>query len=181
LHRSPRRGESWFPSTPLRGPGEPFRSAAAVARSLLFANRQPMTTGQTPEPADVVREFIAAMHAWENEAHTLNSAARGTDDPTRSWPEINRRLDEIYRRYCTTRDRPYGRNGSYSVPPEYDPHAEHVVQVVPVSSRRVHVITQQGTGFRNRCQYALVRVGSEWRIDNRRVLYDDGTSIANTL
>ena len=78
-----------------------------------------------------LREFWAAMHAWETNALPQSDKV-GTD----KIEPVVRELQAIYERYLVPKDRKYGRLtfvdgkprcGSIGFPPEYDPARETIV------------------------------------------------------
>jgi hypothetical protein len=138
-------------------------------------------TESTKTPRDVLIAFITAMHKWEVESWEHSRRTRNGANPSSYQTDVAQRMNDIFAMFCTTKDRPRGRNGSFQHPPEYDPATEQILDVAEESSRRAVVHTQQGSGFRNRCQYVLLREGGEWRIDSKKFVYDDGSSIPTVL
>ena len=118
------------------------------------------------EPMDVVRGFIAAMHQWERECGRIDrkegaAAALGINRPA---------LQRIFDEFCTPKERKYGRLGSYSDPPEYDPADETILGVKPIGPRRAEVETERHTGLeKGRRDYVLLTKGGEWLIDSNKV------------
>jgi hypothetical protein len=135
----------------------------------------------TEAPVDRLKGFLAAMNQWKRQAHQARQAAKHTANPESYWPTVIEGMNAVFAEFCTPRKRPYGRNGAFSNPPEYDPETETILEVIEDSSRRVRIITQQATGFKNKCQYVLLKQKGQWYIDNRRIIYSDGASITNTL
>ena len=74
----------------------------------------------------------------------------------------------MFARWCTDKARPYGRNGSFGQPPEYQPEHEQILETRLESPRRAVVETQQGTGFKNKVRYTLLRKAGGWWIDNKK-------------
>jgi hypothetical protein len=121
------------------------------------------------EPADyqnlaVLQAFFREMNSWERDCWSR-----------RKDPDIDGRnkrhlasMQEIFVRYCTPKERKYGRLGSYSNPPEYDPQAEKILEQALESSRRAVITTQQTTGFCHKCRYVLLRRGNQWLVDNKQ-------------
>lgn len=136
-------------------------------------------SASTPEA--VLRGFIAAMNRWEIESWAASQVAQKTTTPDSYWPLVIERMNAIFAAFCTPRERPNGRNGVFSHPQEYDPDTESILAITDESPRRVRIITRQHTGFKNKCQYVLLKQQGQWRIDNRRTLLSDGTSVPNTL
>jgi hypothetical protein len=75
------------------------------------------------------------MNQWADAAHKAKSEAA---DPTSHWPVILDAMEEVFDRWCTPKARKYGRLGSFSYPPEYQPVHEKVVEVKRIC-RSVHM------------------------------------------
>ena len=120
---------------------------------------------------NVLRGFIEAMNEWERDCwkeYTESDMKR--IDPLIQHKAFQQRQDKIFARFCTPKKRLIvGRFGSFQNPPEYDPQMEKILRVDEVSGRRVIIYTQQGTGFRNKCRYVLLRKGNQWLIDNKKI------------
>lgn len=135
-----------------------------------------MTEAVEPDPADVVRAFIAAMHAWElSAAAVIEAADRAGENGFDPKYGIQAGQDAIFARFCTPKARPYGRNASFGQPPEYQPAHEAILEATIETPRRAVVYTQQGTGFRNRRMYVLHRKGGKWLLDSVKWQQHDGT------
>lgn len=75
-------------------------------------------------PELVVERFIQAMNSWELAAWELSRAARGSEDPASYRTTVLSMQNDLFAKYCTPRQRPHGRLGSFQRPPEYDPERE---------------------------------------------------------
>jgi hypothetical protein len=119
----------------------------------------------------VVTAFIRAMHEWELDAWRTERGARQGRDPE-PWTEIRAGQERVFAAYCTTRDRPYGRQASFQHPPEYDPAGEDV-SGVEVRGRTAQVETERraplGGGRR---RYQLQARADRWLIDSVKGLAD---------
>ncbi len=117
------------------------------------------------DPAEVVRRFIADMHAWEVQTAASHRAARksGLESP---WEVTRTLLAQVFERWCTPKDRKQGRLGSFSTPPEYQPEHEPVLETSYKTASRACVYTQQRTGFKNKRRYVLLKKSDRWLIDN---------------
>lgn len=123
----------------------------------------------TPSPVQVLRAFMTAMNEWERNSYQEFEKVRNGDGDWIS--ERQHRLqgiNEIFAQYCTPKDRPLGRQGSFGHPPEYDPETEQVLEIVEESKRRVVIYTQEGTRFRNKCRYVLLCKGDKWLLDSKQ-------------
>jgi hypothetical protein len=137
-------------------------------------------------PVQVLKAFMTEMNQWEQDACQSSPFFRnspfyrdeyskgGTLPQNLEWEvrrqAISRDLNEIFVKYCSPRKRPYGRQGSFGYPPEYDPNTEEILEIVEESSRRVIIFTQQHSKFRRKCRYVLIRKNAKWLIDNKKVL-----------
>ena len=121
------------------------------------------------DPATVVRKFIAAMHAWElsaaASAKLADAAGESFGDPKYG---VLDRMAAVFAEYCTPKARPYGRNGSFATPPEYDPASEEILSTLVESPRRAVVETQRRSGFGNRMLYVLARRKGRWLLDSAK-------------
>jgi hypothetical protein len=120
----------------------------------------------------VVAAFIRAMHEWELASWAAARACRDSDDPGSYLAGVAEACSRIFKAYCTPRDRPYGRQNSFSRPPDYDPERETVGaqsikgRIATVDTTREAVI---GGGEH---RYVLHLVGGEWLIDNLKIEQD---------
>jgi hypothetical protein len=132
------------------------------------------------QPAEVVRRFIADMHDWE----IRTAAARKNSAPenhVQFWEAANTSLAAVFARWCTPKDRKYGRLGSYQEPPEYQPYGEDILETVIESPRRACVYTQRRTGFGFKQQYVLQKLAGRWLLDNVKWQASDAKWKAGTL
>ena len=126
------------------------------------------------EPSSVVTAFIAAMNAWELEAWKVQRACRESSDPSAYQSTVIEEVNQVFNMYCTSRERKFGRNGSFQQPPEYDPASESIVdETVDNSQRRAYVTTKRravlGDGV---YRYTLIEKRGKWLIDNVRFNVD---------
>lgn len=114
----------------------------------------------------MVKGFIAAMHQWEKECNRIQKA-HPNSPVTRLGLEA---MQTVFDEFCTAKakDRKYGRFGSFSTPPEYNPRTQKVVEVRPRTSRRVDVDTQEARGFKRLLTYVVLKKLDGWRIDSRK-------------
>lgn len=108
-------------------------------------------------PASVVRGLIIAMNQFEKRAHFAKDNNAILDLMT-----------DVYRRFCTDKKRPYGRNGSYSRPPEYDPATEKMVAMREVRAGRAEVMTRSDTQGQREILYVLAKKAGRWLVDSRK-------------
>lgn len=133
------------------------------------------------EPVEVLYAFIKAMNQWELESHfelrrilPESGHVIAQHIVTEYDQRKDQKLKQIFSLYCTVRERPYGRLGSFRHPPEYDPATEQVLEIVDESKRRVIIFTQEGSGFQHKNRYVLLRKADKWLIDNKQWLDPDG-------
>ncbi len=107
--------------------------------------------------------FFTAMNQWEIDSWRRS---RQVKDGQLSHEEATavtaKRYEEIFAQYCA----PGSMTGgiSYQKPPEYDPAAEPILEVVEKSATRVIIMTQQTTGFKKKCKYEVALTDGEWRV-----------------
>jgi hypothetical protein len=118
------------------------------------------------EPAEVVTGFIAAMHQWEKECARIDKKAQ----PGASSGMAREALGVVFGEFCTPKERKYGRQGSYSMPPEYDLKNETITDVRLVSPRRAEVEARRASGLDQGLRvYVLLKVKGAWLIDGNKV------------
>lgn len=119
-------------------------------------------------PESVVRKFISAMNTWEIESHNLSKQGKGFEI-------ITENMNKIFELYCTKKERPYGRNGSYQRPPEYDPETETIIKSTVEKQNKALVITSRnailGGGI---YKYVLYKKSGKWLIDNLKFEESEG-------
>jgi hypothetical protein len=108
-------------------------------------------------PAAVVRGLIIAMNHYEKRARFAKDNAAILD-----------LMMDVYRRFCTDKKRPYGRNGSYCRPPEYDPATEQLVASQEVRAGRAEVVTRSSTQGQREILYILSKKAGRWLVDGRK-------------
>lgn len=123
-------------------------------------------------PEKVLRGFILAMNRWEAKAHELDKAAR----PASANQQIIQEMQQVFNTYCTPIARPYGRLGSYRIPPEYQ-RAESLIAMNLVNPRRAELITRvrQPTSETEYLYVALKKKG-RWLIDNKKYRFPGATT-----
>ncbi|CNC61927.1 NTF2 fold immunity protein [Yersinia similis] len=110
-----------------------------------------------------LKYFISAMNEWE-----LSSYPLLIDDSSEQIKTIVRnRLDDIFSRYCTLKDRKQGRQVSLSCsePPGYSMD-EDFINIELIKNKAI-IYTKQNTGFKNKYRYTLQFNNNEWRIDKK--------------
>lgn len=135
-------------------------------------------SAQTPDystPESVVYGFILAMHDWEAAAAKLDKSKRTEADKRRELKSMN----QIFARYCTLKKRPYGRLGSYQIPPEYDPK-EALIDVTYKTKTRAELTTRskkEGCDY----LYVVLKKDGAWRIDSKKIRDAGGSWLQWTL
>lgn len=130
------------------------------------------------DPESVVISFITEMNKWETEAYKAGRACRDTADPSSYLPEVAARLKVIFERHVVPRERPYGRGGTYSRPPEYNPETERVLGSVLERRHRACVTMERPPPglYAGRLHYILIRKSDKWLIDNLKREYGGKTT-----
>ena len=132
-------------------------------------------------PEDVLKAFIVAMNAWETATwQTYQKAEEAGDISNSYWEQAQPSLRTIFDQYCTPKDRPYGRSG-FSHPSDYDPVNEKIVEMTFPSSRKALVTTHKPSptlpSTLRVTEYVMLKKAGEWRVDNKKIVYDDGTKL----
>jgi hypothetical protein len=121
------------------------------------------------DPQAVLVAFFTAMNAWERERWKRRNEPDMQAEQARGLAAMN----QIFADHCTPKERKYGRLGSYSNPPEYDPKTEAILSV-EVQGKKAFIETQQSTGFSHRCKYTLMLQDGRWLVDNKQWLDHEG-------
>ena len=125
-------------------------------------------------PEKVLRGFILAMNRWETRAHEFDKAAKRASATTNQ--QILQEMQQVFGTYCTPIARPYGRNGSYSIPPEYEP-AESLIEINLVNPRRAELITRGRHGtIETENLYVALKKKGRWLIDSKKYRFPGGTT-----
>jgi uncharacterized protein len=127
------------------------------------------------EPEKVLRSFILAMNRWEREAAVLGQTPGG---PATN-ETILASMQAVFGSFCTPAKRPYGRAGSYQIPPAYDPDDEVLIGSVLVKPGRAELTTRTSRVEAEHL-YVLLKKGGRWLVDSkkRRLV---GTSWSNAI
>lgn len=134
-------------------------------------------------PELVVSAFIAAMHQWELESAHEMQLASTTDDRSAYQAIILRSEAVVFLRYCTVRERRYGRLGSFRMPPEYYPEKEKILlSTIDVKKKTATVETLRDGmwGSSEKYRYILFLTEGKWLIDNQK-LERNGKWVQNIL
>lgn len=125
-------------------------------------------------PEKVLRGFILAMNRWEARAHELDEAAERA--LTTANQQVMLEMQQVFDTYCTPIARPYGRLGSYQIPPEYQP-TESLIAISLVDTRRAELVTRgrHGTSEREYLYVALKKKG-RWLIESKKCRLPGGTT-----
>ena len=120
------------------------------------------------DPESVVLAFIAAMNRWEIACWEASRAAGDAYDMA----SAKKTMDDVFDVYCTPKPRPYGRQGSFQKPPEYDPKNEKIIGT-SIKGRKSTVDTDRNAVLAGgKYRYTLFLKDGQWRIDNLK--YDLG-------
>lgn len=127
----------------------------------------PASTGDHAVSSDataVLHHFILAMHQWEKDAASKHVALiNGSKE--HDWPAMRAEMDIIFERYCTLKERPYGRNGgSFSVPPSYQP-TESLMIVTDISKQKKELRTRN---MDREFNYIAILKKGAWRLDSKQ-------------
>lgn len=125
-------------------------------------------------PEKVLRGFILAMNRWEARAHELDKAAKRASATAHQ--QVMQEMQQVFDTYCTAIARPYGRHGSYQIPPEYQP-TESLIAINLVNPRRAELITRGTHGTREtEYLYVALKKKGRWLIDNKKYRFPGGTT-----
>jgi len=115
---------------------------------------------------NVLKDFILAMNQWEVHYYTIlkENELINIDN------EMKENLTQIFNKFCTIKDRKYGKPNNISVgnPPVYSPD-EEFLKTEELKGNKVVIYTQQKTRVKYQFRYTLQYKNEEWRIDKKEV------------
>jgi len=138
-----------------------------------------VTKSNVVPPELVVQQFIQAMNAWELAAWKLGRAARDAADPAAYQHQVLASQLEVFSKFCTARDRPHGRQGSFQRPPEYDPEREPIVGVEIRGSRAYVDTTRDAVLDGGLRRYVLHRHEGVWLIDSAKTMVEGAWALSS--
>jgi hypothetical protein len=107
------------------------------------------------QPESVLYSFIFAMNRWEKAAAKAKA----------SHAVIDKQMQALFDRFCTKKKRPYGRAGSYSTPPEYNPKTESLLAIDMASASRAELTTRKKD---EEWLYVFLKKKGGWLLDSRK-------------
>jgi hypothetical protein len=119
--------------------------------------------GEPSTPEATLYGFIVAMNRWEGEAARLSKSRS-----QKASEQLLDTMQAVFDAYCTPRPRPFGRNGSFNVPPEYNPQEEALLERVLERSNRAILITRNKRLLREN-RYVALKRGGKWLLDNKKI------------
>lgn len=116
----------------------------------------------------VLKGFFTEMNEWERfcaEADPdFDEEIPDDVDTDKIEAEKKQRLDAIFARYCTPKERKHGRVGMYQKPPEYNPN-EEILEINFLNPKKADAVTQAKSGLRHKNKYTLFYKNDCWLID----------------
>jgi spore coat polysaccharide biosynthesis predicted glycosyltransferase SpsG len=128
-----------------------------------------------------LESFIQVMYEWE-----VFSEKIGKDKSLSSEEKIKRQkepLIKIFEKYCTKKDRKYGRpnivhyggEGYY----EYDLNEEKIKNIEQKGKNKIIVFTERNNPMKQMFQYIFVNKNDNWLIDTKKKANFEGTAWVN--
>lgn len=113
--------------------------------------------------------FMKVMNSWENGYRDAFMADHCVDKES-----YLTELNNIFSKWCTIKERKYGRQASMQVsfPPDYDPEKDEIISE-DVIKNKASIIVQKHAGFKNKYRYTLQFKNNEWRIDKKERFSSD--------
>jgi hypothetical protein len=118
-------------------------------------------------PVDTVIEFVKAYNKWAKECHRLVKSDRAyLVELTRDDSLARKILQEIYKKYCTPKNRQYHRasKGYFFYGGTYN-SSEEVERCTEVTTTKVEVQTRKIKNVSTAKKYTVFRQGEVWKID----------------
>lgn len=146
---------------------------AARVRKPLAKETMTLAPEEIEAAKNVLYGFFRAMAQWETDCHEALESRPGLDVDEQFWARCRASCRQVFREYCTSRTRAYGRPDNISIgsPPDYqaDPAQEPVTSIEAPDRRRIVIETKQQFAVKYRCQYVLLKKDGKWLIDNKKV------------
>ena len=125
------------------------------------------TTCDYSSPEKVLHSFIFSMNQFERQAAEHRKKTPQDENPNK---EILKSMQAVFDTYCTPKERPYGRQGSYQMSPEYDPEGEFLIEVTLINPRRAELITRNEKEEKE-FLYVILRKKGRWLLDNKKLRF----------
>lgn len=137
-------------------------------------------------PENVLRAFFKEMNRWEIESFPLIKAipkGAANDEVSSVYQPIEEKLDAIFQKYCTAKERKQGRQNCIAAasPPGYDVERQTIIETIYENPRRATIDTIDKKGFDKKYRYVLLKKGGKWLIDNKKWFTFDGKLEKNYL
>jgi hypothetical protein len=104
------------------------------------------------------------MNQFEKHAAGLDKSAPRKPSVTQAILHSQQTLFDLF---CTPAKRPYGRNGSYQIPPEYDPAGESLISVTLPKPSRAELTTRDERA-KEEFLYVLLKKKDRWLLDSKQ-------------
>ena len=120
----------------------------------------------------LVTGFISEMNAWEKKCEKISDSEDNDEDVDDEWEEMEKKVHEIFSRFCTPKDRKQGRpnviswgsEGSY----DYDPKEELIKDTVEEKAGRFLVYTYREKPLKTSFCYVILETKGKLRIDSKK-------------
>ena len=136
------------------------------------------------EPEEIVKLFIEEMKEIELDAFEKHKLIicdnQYTEDPEPFFESFNKKVRQVYFKYCTSRNIDKACLRSFGNPPDYDPKTQSIIEKVKLSSNRIRLATSSRFEFQ-KYNYLLIKRHGQWRIDSRVSVFSDGKTIKGLL
>lgn len=145
-----------------------LEKAGAAEISKTVPTRIPWPNGQAAdrdlsEPQNTLRGFIVAMHGYE-----IGAAKRQRSKKTENASADLAAMNAVMEVYCTAKDRPFGRHGSFRIPPEYNLEKEALIEINHPRPNRAELLTRVEDEERE-CLYVLLKKKGTWLLDSKKI------------
>jgi len=118
-------------------------------------------------PVDTVIEFVKVYNKWAQDCHRLVKADRAKlSELVRSDSAAKKIMQEIYKKYCTPKNRQYhrGSKGYFFYGGTYNSSSEVKSCTSPAENKMI-ISTERIKGVSTAKRYTVIKQGEVWKID----------------
>lgn len=133
-----------------------------------------MTTSET-QVSSLLKSYIMERYKWEVDAYAeMERLSNIGEDKFTVFKVFRPKLEEIYERYLTDRERKYtlafNKIGS---DPYYNPNIESITEVLSKGKSKIIIRTIKKKSVGDRLnEYVFKKSKSEWKLDNKKTYWN---------
>lgn len=126
-----------------------------------------ITEEDKKEIANLIESFIQKMHEWELSCWKIDEDITLTFDE--KFQKQKSEVSIIFEKYCTKKERKFGRPTTISYGSEYHPEKEKIITIEEQSKNKAIVYTETtDVALPSKHQYGVVRKNEKWLLDTKK-------------